>query len=77
MKMAPISHPPNTFSPTTEDILGFGKSQVTLATSTRGVLKSASDLFNRKSYQCRLLKELLKESAPAPVELSSMVFDQV
>jgi nicotinamide riboside transporter PnuC len=32
---------------------------------------------NRKSYQCRLLKELLKESAPAPVELSSMVFDQV
>ncbi len=75
MKMAPISHPPNTFSPTTEDILGFGKSQVTLATSTRGVLKSASDLFNRKSYQCRRLKELLKESAPAPVELSSMVFD--
>ncbi|PYX53639.1 MAG: hypothetical protein DMG76_25220 [Acidobacteria bacterium] len=73
--MAPISHPPNTFSPTTEDILGFGKSQVMLATSTRGVLKSASDLFNRKSYQCRLLKELLKESAPAPVELSSMVFD--
>src|SRR6267143_2487955 len=71
VKMVPISHPPNRFSPTTEDILGFGKSHVMLATRTRGVLKSASDLFSRKSYQCRLLKALAKASAPAPVELSS------